>query len=192
MEFSYGESPLQIALGTLLQRVVDSTQQTEPVEPLPEVQLSEDWNEFSKKLFKYQAEYRKTLVESRRVKNKIEKFDQALSELDKVSYLFEGTELEDMFQQLVKEYTSGINIDELKQKSRELTALSLKMKKALENTNAEQETKFQCFVCMDRYVNAFLDPCGHMICFTCWNFHQRVTCPACRQNVRPKRIYTLN
>ena len=193
MEFSYGESPLQIALGTLLEQVRDRIPtENEPLVPLPEVELSPDWTEFARKLFTYQTEYKKTMLESKRLKNRIDKLEKDMFELEQVSHMFQSTELEETYKKLVKDYLCNVNIDELRDKYRQMIAISLKMKKVLENTNAEQQTKFQCFVCMDRYVDTFLDPCGHLMCSTCWNRSQRVSCPACRQNARPKRVYTMN
>jgi len=192
MEFTYMDSPLQIALGTLLERAVERVTSTENEQPLPGVELPEDWNDFSVKLFSYQTEYKKVLIEVKRNQKKIEEYEKNLADLTSMTHVFHGTQFQQKFEDLVKDYKSTIDIDKLKEDTRHLRAVSSKMKKVLENTNAEQQTKFQCFVCMDRYVDTFLDPCGHLMCSSCWNRSQKISCPACRTQSRPKRIYTLN
>lgn len=143
-------------------------------------------------LFSYQTEYKKTLTQLKRIQQKIDQTTLTMDELNKIGKVFQGSEFQQKYEDLVKEYSASIDIDALKQECRHMRAVSLKMKKVLENTNAEQQTKFQCFVCMDRYVDIFFDPCGHVMCSACWNRSQRASCPACRQQARPKRIYTMN
>ena len=189
MEFTYMESPLQIALGTLLEHAVERATNDQN---LPDVELPEDWNDFSVKLFAYQTEYKKVLIEIKRNQKKIEEYEKNMAELSNMTRVFQGTQFQQKFEDLVKDYKATTDIDKLKEDTRHLRAVSSKMKRVLENTNAEQQTKFQCFVCMDRYVDTFLDPCGHLLCSTCWNRSQNVSCPACRQQSRPKRIYTMN
>ena len=48
--------------------------------------------------------------------------------------------------------------------------------------------KYMCFTCLERSVEVFLDPCGHVSCTQCQP-RFGTTCPFCRVVVTPKRMF---
>ena len=49
-------------------------------------------------------------------------------------------------------------------------------------TECDVSSRYICFVCLDRTVEMFVDPCGHVICEPC-SGHTRGLCPFCRSTV---------
>jgi hypothetical protein len=48
--------------------------------------------------------------------------------------------------------------------------------------------KYMCFTCLERSVEVFLDPCGHVSCTQCQPRFGTL-CPFCRVAVTPKRMF---
>ena len=48
--------------------------------------------------------------------------------------------------------------------------------------------KYMCFTCLERSVEVFLDPCGHVACTQCQS-RFGTSCPFCRVAVTPKRMF---
>jgi hypothetical protein len=48
--------------------------------------------------------------------------------------------------------------------------------------------KYLCFTCLERSVDVFLDPCGHVACTQCQS-RFGTSCPFCRVPVTPKRMF---
>lgn len=48
--------------------------------------------------------------------------------------------------------------------------------------------KYMCFTCLERSVEVFLDPCGHVSCTQCQP-RFGTSCPFCRVTVTPKRMF---
>ena len=46
------------------------------------------------------------------------------------------------------------------------------------------KSKLECKICMDRHVNTFIIPCGHVICNICINGEE---CPFCRTYIEDKK-----
>ena len=46
------------------------------------------------------------------------------------------------------------------------------------------KSKLECKICMDRNINTFIIPCGHVICNLCINIQE---CPYCRTPIQDKK-----
>lgn len=46
------------------------------------------------------------------------------------------------------------------------------------------KSKLECKICMDRNINTFIIPCGHVICNICINSQE---CPYCRTHIEDKK-----
>ena len=46
------------------------------------------------------------------------------------------------------------------------------------------KSKLECKICMDRNINTFIIPCGHVICNLCINSQE---CPYCRTPIQDKK-----
>jgi len=117
-----------------------------------------------------------------------------LESLHKLQEKLEGSDdLKAKMSDMIYSFETEQDIPAIKQNIAALSGKVLAVEKVLVNTNAVQYAKFQCFVCMERYVDLFLDPCGHMMCEACWLNTKSKNCPGCRTVVKsPKKIFTLN
>jgi hypothetical protein len=58
-------------------------------------------------------------------------------------------------------------------------------------TEADIMSKYMCFVCLERPVDTFIDPCGHVVCQSCSSRSSLHVCPFCRGSVRQFRTMYL-
>lgn len=197
MQFAYLDdaagSAVDLMVGTLLHSLQNHRRSTHEDDlTIPEVELPVDWKEFKTSLSSFQTEYmhvtrciRETEQSLANKKKKLETLKKLAETFDEEPYKEEATKLVSKFEQ--EEDIAGEE-DELAS----LKGTARAMKNALENTNVEQALKFQCFVCMDKEIDSFLDPCGHVICTACWRRHNSTSCPGCRTRVTAKKIFTLS
>ena len=94
---------------------------------------------------------------------------------------------------VVDNYESESGIVALTQQCGELKGKVEAMEKVLQDTEAERYAKFLCFICQDRLIDLFIDPCGHTVCATCWtSTRMKRTCPGCRTDIQGvKRIFNM-
>ena len=203
MQFSYieagGADPLDTLMGSILHnianRMTDNRPASTPVEELvPEVELSEDWKKFSETLTNFQHKYSQSLKELRDTEEELKRKKTELSTLVDTEKAVESPDLKERLQSMIEEYKESEDIEDFEDTVKSLKGQCKAMKDVLENTNSEQMLKFQCFVCMDRPVDTFMDPCGHLMCSTCWRRSSTTNpvCPGCRAQTRPKRMYFLS
>jgi len=162
----------------------------QPVEPVPDVELNEDWKEFETTLDEFKSEYvadrynmYQKEIDYTVLKNDMDLLQIALKKIQDVT-------LKQDVQTCIDEYTARV---ELQGKKEELSLLSGKVKameSVLMNTNASRHGQFTCPICMDRLVSIFLNPCGHLICDTCSIRLTDSKCPTCRVGVTKSRMYT--
>jgi hypothetical protein len=167
----------------------------DPPEEIPEVQLPGEWIEFRETLLKFQQEYAQNRRRAYDLNIRLKVAKEQLATLNTMASIFtEGSDLKVRAQELIEQFEIDNQIPELSQELGDLKALSAAQKTVLENTNAEQQVKFQCFVCMERCVDLCLDPCGHVLCQTCWTRLPTTDrkCPGCRATPRKAiKIFTL-
>jgi predicted nuclease with TOPRIM domain len=191
MQFAYLEEAnmLESLLNTIVRHGHPEPVQRD--EDLPDVELPEDWKNFQETLGRYQKSYTQNVAEVREVEDRLKKKRAEYKALTDTLNLLEGSSLKDKFSELVEEFEKEESLEDLEEYLQTLKATTKAMKQVLENTNTEQVMRFQCFVCMDKLVDTFLDPCGHVMCQTCWRRKNSPSCPVCRVEVRPKKIFTL-
>ena len=165
----------------------------EPVEPVPCV-LDEKWEAFDKTLSNFKREYAKVRVD---LSTHLAEYHQKKEEVNIIKMLLDNVtslDLKERLETMIDDYEHDQDLEKLEKECGELTGRSQAMKKVLQDTDAERYGKFTCFVCMDRLVDLFIDPCGHVICEPCWSRTQnKATCPGCRSRVfGTKRIFTLS
>lgn len=185
---------------TFLEAVLEATSGFAPIgrgpEP-PEIhpvpyELDDSWKEFESELGKYKKE----LAGVRRDLNK--KYAE-LSEYQKSAEIAKllldnlpSDDLKARISSVVDKYETDTGSVALAQQCGELKGKFDAMARVLENTNAERYEKFTCFVCQDRLIDLFIDPCGHVICEHCWaNTRDKTACPGCRQRCGTRKIYTM-
>jgi len=158
----------------------------------PETELSEDWKTFKDSLTVYQRKYNETMKEVRETELELTRKRSELNALKGAEKLLHDSPLKTKLTDMIEEFERVEEIDNFENLLESLRGTCKSMKKILENTNPEQLSKFQCFVCMDRSVDTFLDPCGHVLCSGCWRRNTSRVCPGCRASVQPKKIYLLS
>ena len=165
----------------------------EPI-PITPCELDESWREFEQDLGEFKMKYvgaRADLaVATSRLREKREELNVLKMMLENVS----SDNLKERLASMIDDYEEDEKIKELTDKCAILGGQVEAMKKVLTDTNADRYGKFTCFVCMDRLVDVFIDPCGHVICDRCWmRTPNKNQCPGCR-NPAPvaKKIFTMN
>jgi hypothetical protein len=200
MQFAYLDEAaggaVDLMVGTLLHSLQQhrNTRDRAPEEDdtVPEVELPNDWKEFKKSLQAFQKDYMQTTRTIRETEQNLVSKKKKLDTLRKFADTFDEEPYKEEANQLVSKFENDEKIGEMEEELASLKGTARAMRIALENTNPEQAMKFQCFVCMDKEIDSFLDPCGHVICTACWRRNNAVTCPGCRARVTAKKIYTLS
>jgi len=165
----------------------------EPVEAVP-CTLDQNWTDLGKTLSNFKHEYAKVRVD---LVARLAELSEKKEEVNILKMMLDNVASEDLKERLVTmidDYEKEQDLDGLRRECGELTGRSQAMKKVLQDTDAERYAKFTCFVCMDRLIDLFIDPCGHVICEPCWARTQnKATCPGCRTRLNAsKRIFTLS
>jgi hypothetical protein len=175
----------------ILERVLQPPVQ--PLEPIP-CELNEKWKNFEKEIGEYKLEWatarRDLAMASAELSIKREDILHMRSVIDGMV----NTRLKENLEKVVQEHEEAEGIETLTQHCRELMGQVTEMEKVLKDTHAERYASFICFVCMERPVDLFLDPCGHVMCGACWSrtLNKR-ECPGCRGALRDaKKIFTLS
>lgn len=199
MQFAYLDdaagSAVDLMVGTLLhslQHHRNTRDQPTEDDTVPDVELPNDWKEFKKSLNAFQKEYMETARCIRETEQELVSKKKKLDTLKKFADTFDEGLYKEEANQLVSKFEQEENIPGEEEELASLKGTARAMRLALENTNVEQAMKFQCFVCMDKEIDSFLDPCGHVICTACWRRNNSTTCPGCRTRVTAKKIFTLS
>ena len=162
--------------------------------PVIPCELDERWKSFEKTLGEFKNEFTQSQVE---LVQKLGELNEKKEEIDVFRMLLDNVSsdgLKDKLTELLEQYESEEGIDALIQQCGEVRGRVEAQKKVLSDTNAERYAQFTCFVCMDRPVDLFFDPCGHVICEGCWSRTQnKRDCPGCRTRLGGvKKIFTMS
>jgi hypothetical protein len=164
----------------------------EPLEPLPQ-ELNEQWKNFEKTLGTFKQEYATTRRDLVMKMGELHEKNRDLEILRPVSESVRDSGLKAMVESVIDNYESEHGVADLTRQCRELLGTANEMVRVLKDTTPERYAKFTCFVCMDRLIDMFIDPCGHVICETCFrSTRDQTKCPGCRGNVHGmKKIFPL-
>jgi lipopolysaccharide biosynthesis regulator YciM len=164
-----------------------------PVQTVP-CELGTAWEDFDKELGKFKSEFVKTraqlTVNLAALNEKQEEMNVLRMMIDNVN----SPDLKEKLEDILNNYESEEGISTLTQQCGELQGRLEAMKKVLLDTGAERYGKFTCFVCLDRLVDLFIEPCGHVICDACFvRTTNKVQCPGCRVRMEGvKKIFSMN
>ena len=157
-------------------------------------ELDEEWIAFEKVLGNFKSKYSvvQTELAIKTIAYRERKADLELLKQTADSVSSDG--LNDSLNDMIYKYESDEGISALTQQCGELKGKLEAMKTVLAETNPERYAKFTCFVCMERSIDLFFDPCGHVICDMCWTRTiNKETCPGCRTHLHGvRKIYTLS
>lgn len=166
-------------------------QQPPIVEPIPDVELAEEWNNFEKTLDTYKIEYIKSRHSLYQKESAYSTFVGDLEVLrDTLKHVNDST-LRENIEKCIGEFIDRTKIQEKKEELALLSGKVKAMERVLLNTNAKRHAQFTCPICMDRPVSIFINPCGHLICEVCMLRLQDAKCPTCRtENTTKCKMYT--
>lgn len=165
----------------------------DPIVPIP-CELDDKWREFEKKLGEFKSEFVKVRAELTRSSAALNEKKEELSVLKMMLDNVSSSNLKDRLEEMIQEYEEAEKVPELAVKCATLAGKIGAMKKVLLDTNVERYGKFTCFICMDRLVDLFIEPCGHVVCDGCWlRTTNKDQCPGCRvRTMGAKKIFTMN
>ena len=93
---------------------------------------------------------------------------------------------------LIEQFDHDEGITELAAEVKEKTEKLLGLKKVFELcAESDVASKYICFLCLDRTVDIFIDPCGHVICEQC-SQRSLSLCPFCRTRTHATRKMYLS
>ena len=187
MNFAYLDSR------SLLESILVPALHTEaPIQPVP-VELEQHWKDFEKELGNFKLEFAKARAELTKLNAKYSEKKEETNVIRMVLDNVNSQGLKDTLSTLLDNYEQEEGIDALALQCREAAGKVDAMKKVLVDTNPERYAKFTCFVCMDRLVDMFIDPCGHVMCDGCWlRTRDKDRCPGCRTLVHGvRKIYNM-
>ena len=147
--------------------------QVEPIQPIP-CELDEKWINFETELGRFKDEFAQARVDMARLTYDLNRKKEEVNILKMMIENINSQGLKDKLDDMIYKYESEEGIVALTQQCREATGKVDAMQKVLMDTNADRYAKFTCFVCMDRLVDLFIEPCGHVICERCWMRTQKV------------------
>lgn len=156
-------------------------------------QLDQKWSDFETELIKFKTEFSQTRAKlaqlTHTLQSKRDEIHIVKMVLDNVS----SDGLKEKLSDLIDKHESEEGISTLTLQCGEAAGQVEAMKKILMDTNSERYARFTCFVCMDRLVDLFIEPCGHVICDGCWTRTQnKDSCPGCRTAcIGAKRIFSM-
>jgi hypothetical protein len=165
----------------------------DPIVPTP-WELDDKWKEFENKLGEFKTEFVKVRAELTRTSAALHEKKEELSVLRMMLENVTSQNLKERLDEMIAEYETVEKVPDLEMKCSTLAGKIGAMKKVMMDTNVERYGKFTCFVCMDRLVDLFIEPCGHVICDPCWvRTVNKDQCPGCRARmIGAKKIFTMN
>lgn len=157
-------------------------------------ELGQDWEDFDVELGKFKMEFAKARTDMTHKMAAMRSVNEERDVLRMVLDNVKSQSLKDSLSELVDKHESDEGNKALALQCGEAVGRVEAMKKVLLDTNAERYGKFTCFVCMDRLVDLFIDPCGHVVCEPCWGrTRNKETCPGCRTAIHgARKIFTLS
>jgi hypothetical protein len=165
----------------------------DPITPVP-CELDDSWKEFEKQLGEFKSAFVKVRAELTRSAAHLNEKKEEIAVLRMLLDNVSSQGLKERLEEMIGEYETAEEVGELNDKCAVLAGKLEAMKKVLMDTGAERYGKFICFVCMDRLVDLFIEPCGHVICDRCWlRTTNKDQCPGCRaRTMGVKKIFTMN
>jgi len=180
-------------VGSLISELVRPHPVPDPIETIP-CELDESWVAFETELGKFKNEFTKNRHELVQKMGELGEKNDEINILKMMRDNVKSQGLKDSIEAMIGQYESVEGISALIQQCGAIKGRVAAQRKVLTDTNAEKYGKFICFVCMDRLVDLFFDPCGHVICEPCWaRTRNKRECPGCRTRLNgTQKIYTMN
>lgn len=152
-------------------------------EPIPQHESMETMDNLKKDYLDLVPE---VLIGHMNLHSKKEKASYMLSIIDKFGN--KDVKYVQMLTQLVEQFDKDEGISAMAEELKEKTTKMLSMRNVFSLCkDADVMSAYMCFLCLERPVNMFIDPCGHVICEQCSMRSALHVCPFCRGSVRQYR-----
>lgn len=121
--------------------------------------------------------------------SKKEKASHILSIIDKLGN--KDLKYVEMITKLVEQFDQDEKVSELAAELKEKTDKMLSIRNVFSLCkDVDVMSGYMCFVCLERPVTIFIDPCGHVICEQCSTRSALHVCPYCRGSIfRYKKMF---
>lgn len=151
--------------------------------PIPKHELFDSVDSLKKEYLDVVAE---VLTGYMNMHAKKEKASLMLSVLDKLGN--KDVKYVELLREVIEQFDRDECITEDAEKLKEKTAEMLSIRNVFSLCkDADVMSNYMCFVCLERPVTEFIDPCGHVICEHCSKRSALHVCPFCRGSVRQYR-----
>jgi len=160
-----------------------------PSVPPAHVELGEEWKSFEKTLGQYKDEYSRIRREYRAAELEFDRFTKDIRHIQFALTTIEASDLRATLETMIDMRLRSTEYKEMKENISVLAGKLKAMNRVLTETHAHRYNEYMCPVCMDKNVDVFLDPCGHLLCSGCLIRLRDEKCPTCRQTVVAKRMY---
>lgn len=88
-------------------------------------------------------------------------------------------------EELVEQFEKDEGITEQAEKLKEKVKKMLSLRKVFSLcADTDIMSNYMCFLCLERPIDIFMDPCGHVMCKPCSERSNLLVCPYCRSSVR--------
>jgi hypothetical protein len=152
----------------------------EDYEPIPKHDLIDTMENLKKDYLDVVSE---VLIGYMNMHAKKEKASNMLCILDKFGN--KDVKYVEMLKEVIEQFDRDECITEDAEKLKEKTKKMLAMRNVFSLCkDADVMSAYMCFVCLERPVTEFIDPCGHVICEQCSKRSALHACPFCRGSVR--------
>jgi hypothetical protein len=169
---------LELALGSLAP--IPQDRPSVEVETIP-CELDESWKAFEKELGNFKLKFNIVKRDLGVKTNELNAIYQSTHMAKILADKIESDDLKAKILSIIDSYESDEGLHTLTQQCGKLKGQFEEMSKVLKNTDAERYAKYTCFICMERDIDLFFDPCGHVVCDQCWlNTRDKRHCPGCR------------
>ena len=153
--------------------------ESEPVEPDPPD------GDLVQRIQKLRSEYQELtqeiLIDYEKLAVKKERAGTLLSFIDKIGE--KDYKYAEQMRDLVNQFDEDEGLSELAESVRTKIKKLIGMKRVFEVcADCDIASKYMCFLCLDRTIDTFINPCGHVICEPC-SQKTRGLCPFCRSTV---------
>ena len=184
---------LELALGNLAPIPQDHSAATLDVETIP-CELDESWKAFEKELGNFKLKFNIVKRDLGIKTHELNTIHQSTRMAKILADKIESDDLKAKILSIIDNYESEEGLHTLTQQCGKLKGQMEEMHKVLKNTDAERYAQFTCFICMERNIELFIDPCGHVVCEYCWSqTRDKRKCPGCRGDLSGgvKKIFTI-
>jgi hypothetical protein len=164
----------------------------DPVPPVP-CELGQNWVDFEAELSKFKDEFNSVRISTQKDLALLNEKKDEISVIRMMLENVNSTGLKRTLEDMLYKHESEEGISALTLQCGEGLGKLEAMRKVLKDTNIERYAKFTCFVCQDRLIDLFIDPCGHVVCDACWmRTRDKETCPGCRTRITgAKKIFNM-